>query len=101
MSNLLASPISTDFLKPRVAKYADAIHARSNTLDTCIGFIDGIVLGIARPKGHLAQRVVYYRHKGKHALKYQAVNTPDGMIQHVHGPLEGRPHDWTLCIRRE
>ena len=55
-------------------------------LDTCIGFIDVTVLGISRSKGHLAQRVVYNGHKRKHAMKYQAVNTLNGMIQHVHGP---------------
>lgn len=99
--HLLTSPISADFFQPRLARYAEAIHAKSKTLDTCIGFIDGTVLGIARPKGNLAQRVVYNGHKRKHALKYQAVNTPDGLIQHVYGPLEGRRHDWTLYIRSE
>lgn len=55
-------------------------------------------MGIARPKGNLPHRVVYNGHKRKHALKFQAVNTPDGMIQHVAGPMEGRRHDWNLYI---
>ena len=99
--HLITSSISADFIQPRLAGYAEAIHAKSNTLATCIGFIDCTVLGIARPKGHLAKRVVYNGHKQKHAMKYQAVNTPDGMIKHVHGPLEGRCHDWALYIRSE
>lgn len=57
------------------------------------------MLAIARPKGHLSERVVYNGHKRKHTLKYQAVNTPDGLIQHVYGPLEGRRHDWTLYVQ--
>ena len=79
-NHLITSPISADFIQPRLAGYAEAIHANSNTLVTCIGFIDGTVLGITRPKGHLAQRVVYNGHKRRHAMKYQSVNTPDGMI---------------------
>jgi hypothetical protein len=30
-----------------------------------------------------------------HCLKYQAVVTPDGLIAHLYGPLEGRYHDVT------
>ncbi|CDF38936.1 unnamed protein product [Chondrus crispus] len=68
-------------------------------LQNCIGIIDGTVIGIARPKGHKRQRVVYNGHKRKHALKYQAVTTPDGLILHAAGPIEGRRHDWTLYVR--
>ena len=34
--------------------------------------------------------------KRKHAFKYQAVNTPDGMILHAYGPAEGSRNDWFL-----
>ena len=97
--HLLTGPICPNFMGTRLAGYANAINRISNTLPNCVGFIDGTVIGIARPKGNLAQWVVYNGHKRKHALKYQAVNTPDGMIVHLHGPIEGRRHDWTLYIR--
>jgi hypothetical protein len=45
------------------------------------------------------QRVAYNGHKRKHALKFQAVVAPDGLILHAYGPMEGRRHDWTLYIR--
>ena len=61
-------------------------------------FIDGTVLGITRLSGNLAQRVAYNGHKRKHAIKYQAVTTPDSLIQHLYGPLESRRHDWTLYV---
>jgi len=34
--------------------------------------------------------------KRKHALKFQAIVCPDGLILHAFGPLEGRRQDWTL-----
>lgn len=81
-----------------ISIYAGKISQKCNGLSNCVGFIDGTVIGIARPSGHLYQRVVYNGHKRKHALKYQAVNAPDGLILHVSGPIEGRRHDWTLYM---
>ena len=42
------------------------------------------------------QREVYNGHKRKHALKYQAVTTPDGFIANFFGPVVGRRHDWWM-----
>lgn len=63
-----------------------------------IGFIDGTVLGVARPKGYMRQLVVYEGHKKKHNIKYQAVKTPDGIILHAYGHVEGRRHDWFTYV---
>ncbi|DAZ95412.1 TPA: hypothetical protein N0F65_006302 [Lagenidium giganteum] len=41
-------------------------------LNYCIGYIDGT---------------------RKHALKYQSVITPDGIVRHLHGPVPGTKHD--------
>ena len=30
---------------------------------------------------------------GTHALKFQAITAPDGLITHLFGPVEGRRHD--------
>lgn len=65
-----------------------------------VGFIDGTVSGVLRPKGHVHQRVVYNGHKSKNTLKYRAINAPDGMMLHVSGPVEGQRHDWIFYIRR-
>lgn len=56
-----------------------------------IAFIDCTIRQIARPS--LYQRVVYNGHKKMHALKFQALTTPDGMIAHLWGPVEGRRAD--------
>ena len=39
------------------------------------------------------QRVVYNGHKRVHALKFQAVVTPNGLIANLFGPVEGRSHE--------
>ena len=94
--HLLFGDIYQEFIEAKAEKYASAIEKKGGGLNNCVGFIDGTVLGIARPKGSMAQRVVYNGHKRKHALKFQALNTHDKLILHMHGPVEGRRHDWTL-----
>ena len=70
-------------------------------LENCIGYIDGTVLEIARPDDAGLQNVVYNGHKHKHALKFQAFTTADGIFYNVYGPVEGRRHDWTLFVRSD
>lgn len=78
-------------------RFADAVHAKGGALRHCMGFIDGTVRGIARPSRN--QRHVFNGHKRKHALKYQSVTTPDGVIVHLNGPHEGKVHDASLLAR--
>lgn len=33
--------------------------------------------------------------------KFQAIISPDGIILHTYGPIEGQRHDWTLYFRPE
>ena len=96
---LITGNISSQYLQSQAARFAEAIRDKSEGLENCIGFIDGTVIGIARPSGFDSQLVAYNGHKRKHALKFQAVNSPDGMIPHTYGPMEGRRHDWTLYVR--
>lgn len=60
-------------------------------LYTVFGFIDGTVRKIARPTKY--QQSVYNGWKRMHALKYHGVVTPDGIVIHLFGPIEGRRHD--------
>ncbi|KIJ42814.1 hypothetical protein M422DRAFT_98796, partial [Sphaerobolus stellatus SS14] len=39
------------------------------------------------------QRLIYNGWKRIHCLKYHAVITPDGLVIHVFGPVDGRRHD--------
>ena len=71
--------------------YADAIHQKGAALDNCWGFVDGTVRPICKPNQD--QRAVYNGHKRVHAIKFQSVVTPNGLIANLFGPVEGRRHD--------
>ena len=77
-------------------EYADAIHAKGAALQNCWGFVDGTVQPICRPGEH--QRVVYNGHKRVHALKFQSVVAPNGLIANLVGPMEGRRHDCAMLL---
>ena len=42
------------------------------------------------------QRVCYNGHKRVHAVKFQSVVIPNGLIANLYGPMEGRRHDCAL-----
>ena len=60
-------------------------------LPNCFGFVDGTVRPISRPDEN--HRLVYNGHKCVHALKFQSLVVPNGIIANPFGPLEGRCHD--------
>ena len=70
---------------PKLQMYAEATRNKGAALDNCFGFIDGTVRPICRPGEN--QRVVYNGHKRVHALKFQSVTFPTGMIAHMYGPV--------------
>jgi nuclease HARBI1 len=96
---LITGDISSALIDIRASEYANAVFEKVGALPNCVGFIDGTVIGISRPGDLEEQRVLYNGHKRKHALKFQAVTSPDGLILHAHGPMEGRRHDWTLFLQ--
>ena len=65
--------------------YTNAISARGSPLLNCFGFIDGTVRPICRPEEN--QRLVYNGHKRVHALKFQSVALPNGLIGNLFGPV--------------
>lgn len=73
-------------------RYCAAISAKEPLgIEGVWGFIDGTIRPICRPsKG---QQAMYNGHKRVHALKFQTVVTPDGLISHLFGPVDGRRHD--------
>ena len=110
---------SLDLVWLNVAAFSDAIHAKGAALDNCWGFIDGTVRPIARPSKN--QSIMYSGHKRVHCIKFQVQNnfslyacilalcalymqlkslfplqslvTPNGLIAHLFGPIEGKRHD--------
>ena len=83
------------FLSPdQLHNYALAVHQRGAPLQNCFGFVDGTVRRIARPKYN--QRVMYNGHKRVHAIKFQSIVLPNGLIANLSGPYEGKRHDSTM-----
>ena len=80
--------------RPCLQTFSDSTYRRGAALDNVWGFLDGTVRPICRPK--VQQRILYNGHKRFHALKFQSVTTPSGMIANLYGPAEGRRHDCAL-----
>ena len=82
------------FLTPiKLEEYCRAIKRKGAALDNCFGFIDGTVRPVCRPT--VNQRM-YNGHKKIHALKFQSVVIPNGIIGNMYGPIEGKCHDCAL-----
>nr|XP_006818565.1 PREDICTED: uncharacterized protein LOC102805935 [Saccoglossus kowalevskii] len=71
--------------------FCNAIHERDSPLTNCWGFIDGTARPISRPIHY--QKQVFSGHKRIHAMKFQSIIAPNGLIAHMFGPFEGRRHD--------
>ena len=70
---------------PALQIYAQVISQKGSPLQNCFGFVDGTVRPIARPDNN--QRIVYNGHKRVHALKFQSLALPNGIIGHLYGPV--------------
>ena len=74
--------------------FANKIHQKGAPLDFCWGFVDGTVRPLCRPS--YGQRILYNGHKKVHAIKFQSVVAPNGLIANLFGPVEGRKHDSSM-----
>lgn len=67
------------------------MHSKGAPLDNCWAFIDGTARAICRPSRD--QKLLFSGHKRTHALKYQAIMCPNGIICQLDGPYAGSKHD--------
>ena len=74
-------------------EYTYAVSRKGAPLDNCFGFVDGTVRPITQPGEN--QRVLYNGHKRVHAIKFQSVLLPIGLIVNMFGPV-GK-YDLTFC----
>ena len=75
-------------------RFCNTIRNAGAPLDNCWGFIDGTVISVCRPEEF--QRILYNGHKRVHAIKYQSVIAPNGLIANLFGPIEGKRHDCAM-----
>ena len=65
--------------------YSEAFHDKGAALDNCFRFVDGTVRPVSKPR--VNQRALYIGHKHVHALKFQSLALPNGLIGHLFGPV--------------
>ena len=78
-------------LAPLLPIFSKSIKNAGAPLSNCWGFIDGTIRPCSRPIRD--QKLFFNGHKRLHGLKFHSIVTPDGIISHVFGPVEGRRHD--------
>jgi hypothetical protein len=83
-------------ISPHFARFSSAIFQKTGELGLqgVWALIDGTFLQICRPKR--GQESIYNGYKRHHGLKFQSLISPDGIIQDMFGPYDGRHHDITL-----
>ena len=82
----LIQTLNQPWLQPELLQtYANAVHEKGAALNNCWGFVDGTVRPITRPGEH--QRVMYNEHKRVHAIKFQSVVSPNGLIANLYRPV--------------
>ena len=74
--------------------YAQKITQKGAVVNNIWGFIDGTVQQVCRPGQD--QREYFSGHKRKHALKFQHIMLPSGLVAHSFGPFPGRRHDASM-----
>ncbi|XP_037555584.1 uncharacterized protein LOC119432490 [Dermacentor silvarum] len=72
-------------------EFSHAVHSKGAPLTNCWGFIDGTARPICRPSEN--QKIFFSGHKRTHAVKYQSIMCPNGIIAQLRGPYYGSRHD--------
>ena len=96
---VLLQSLDQPWIQNNLSEFTAAIHEKGAPLQNCWAFIDGTVRPMCRPM--LNQKVVYNGHKRVHALKFQGLTTPNGLIANLAGPYEGKKHDASLLAESE
>ena len=71
---------------------------RDPTKNRYIFAMDGVFVPMTRPR--LFQELSFSGQKHKHGQKYQAIQSPDGIVRDFYGPVAGAHHDlflWKKC----
>ena len=74
--------------------YAEKVTAKGAAINNIWGFVDGTLQHVCRPGQD--QREYFSGHKQKHALKFQHIMLPNGLVAHSFGPFQGRRHNASM-----
>ncbi|KIJ52003.1 hypothetical protein M422DRAFT_157204, partial [Sphaerobolus stellatus SS14] len=84
----------THLTRDKLSSFAQALKTKGAPMDCIAALIDGTLQKNTRPVRN--QCLVYNGWKRIHCLKYHAVISPDGLVIHLYGPVDGRRHDETV-----
>lgn len=87
----LVRELQVGAIRGKLRVFAECIRMRGSPLPYCWGFVDGTIRPIARPIA--GQRMVFNGKDRVHALKYQSITTPDGILRSLCGAYNGTMHD--------
>jgi hypothetical protein len=79
----------------KIQSYTNSVSNLGGVRDVW-GFIDGTMRAICRPMQN--QHLYYSGFKKYHAIKFQAVTTPDGLISYLAGPWHIFKGDWGMYM---
>ncbi|CAB4033906.1 Hypothetical predicted protein [Paramuricea clavata] len=82
-----------------IEEFCHAVFQKSGALENCFGFVDGTVRPICKPGKN--QRVLYNGHKKVHAIKFQSLAVPNGLVANLFGPVEGKRHDSAMLAQSD
>lgn len=89
---------SPEWLAPsRLEYFAAAVNAAGAPIGDVWAFIDATIRLISRPTYN--QEISYNGYQHDHAMKFQGVTSPDGIIQDLFGPMEERRADGHILDR--
>ena len=77
----------TCLTREKLTLFARSFKAKGSPLGFIAALIDGTLQKNARPVRN--QRLVYNGWKHIHCLKYHVLISPDGLVIHIYGPVDG------------
>ena len=96
--NCLLTDLNKDWSSPDyLAEFAVAVHNSGAALDNCWGFVDGTVRPICRPGQN--QKCIYNGHKQVHAIKFQSIAEPRGLVANLFRPVEGKRYNSEMLTK--
>lgn len=99
LEHLITSDINNSVVHRCAEVMAHAVEHKYQVLGNSTGFIGGPVIGVARPEDYAVQEPLCNGLKGMHAIKFQTIMAPSGLILHAGGPYMRGRHDCCMFIK--
>ena len=90
--NHLLSNLNQPWLSPQCLQgFCNNIDQKGAALSNCWGFVDGTARPISRTNEN--KKFLYNGHKKVHAIEFQSVVSPNGLVANLYEPVDGKRHN--------